>query len=223
MLTQEENDRLTQTGPGTPCGKLMRRYWQPAALAEELPPGGAPLAVRLLGEDLVLFRDDQGRAGLLDVHCPHRGASLFFGRNEQRGLTCIYHAWNMDVDGNVVDTPAEPVGSDFKKKLHHRAYPTKEAAGITYAYLGPIEAMPLFPNYEWIQTPLERTYATKCWQECNYLQGLEGDSSHLSFVHRDFGATGRRALFAQDVAPEYEIEEIDFGLRLIALRDAGPI
>ena len=225
MLSQNHNDLLTQTGPGTPLGELYRRYWIPALLSEEIPaPDCAPVRVKLLSEELVAFRDSNGRIGLMDEHCPHRGTSLFFGRNQQCGLTCVYHGWKIDVDGNVVDTPAEPPGSDFKKKLRHRSFPTEEAAGIVYAYLGPKEKMPLFPKYEWTRAPRERTYVTKCWQECNYLQGLEGecDSSHLSFVHRDFGATGRRALLAHDVAPEYEIEETDFGLRLIALRSAGP-
>jgi phenylpropionate dioxygenase-like ring-hydroxylating dioxygenase large terminal subunit len=225
MLSQAQNELLTRTGPDTPLGQLYRRYWIPALLTEEIPaPDRPPVRVKLLGEELVAFRDSRGRIGLMDEHCPHRGTSLFFGRNEECGLTCVYHGWKIDVEGNVVDTPAEPAGSDFKNKLHHRAYPTKEAAGIIFAYLGPKEKMPLFPNYEWIQAPLDRTYVTKCLQECNYLQGLEGecDSAHLSFVHRDFGATGRRALFAQDTAPEYEVEETDFGVRMIAIRTIKP-
>jgi len=225
MLPQAQNQLLTQTGPDTPLGQLYRRYWIPALLSEEIPtPDSPPARVRLLGEELVAFRDSKGRIGLIEEHCPHRGTSLFFGRNEECALTCVYHGWKIDVEGNVVDTPAEPAGSDFKNKLHHRAYPTKEAAGVVFAYLGPKEKMPLLPNYEWIQAAPDRTYVTKCLQECNYLQGLEGecDSSHLSFLHRDFGATGRRALFAQDVAPAYEIEETDFGVRMVAVRNAGP-
>ena len=225
MLSQAQNELLTQTGPDTPLGQLYRRYWIPALLSEEIAaPDCPPVKVRLLGEKLVAFRDSKGKIGLMDEHCPHRGTSLFFGRNEECGLTCVYHGWKLDVDGNVVDTPAEPAGSDFKKKLRHRAYPTKEAAGVVFAYLGPREKMPLLPNYEWIKAAPDRTYVTKCLQECNYLQGLEGecDSSHLSFLHRDFGATGRRALFAQDVAPAYEVEETDFGVRMVARRSAGP-
>jgi phthalate 4,5-dioxygenase oxygenase subunit len=224
MLSRAQNELLTRTGPDTPLGQLYRRYWIPALLVEEIPaPDCSPVRVKLLGEDLVAFRDSRGRIGLLDEHCPHRGTSLFFGRNENCGLTCIYHGWKLDVAGNVVDTPAEPAGSDFKNKIHHRSYPTKEAAGIVFAYLGPKEKMPLLPNYEWIKAPPDRTYVTKCMQECNYLQGLEGecDSSHLSFLHRDFSATGHRTLFAQDVAPVYEVEETDFGVRMAAVRDAG--
>jgi len=225
MLSQAQNELLTGTGLGTPLGELYRRYWIPALLTEEIPaPDCPPVRVKLLAQELVAFRDSNGRIGLMDEHCPHRGTSLFFGRNEGCGITCVYHGWKIDVEGNVVDTPAEPPGSDFKKKLRHRAYPTKEAAGIVYAYLGPKEKLPWFPNYDWIQAAPNRTYVTKCLQECNYLQGLEGecDSSHLSFLHRDFGANGRRALFAQDVAPVYEVEETDFGVRMVAVRNAGP-
>ena len=146
MLAREENDLLTQIGPEKPMGQLMRRYWIPALLSNEIPePDGVPVRVRLLGEDLVAFRDSQGRVGLLDEHCSHRGTSLFYGRNEECGLRCIYHGWKYDVDGNVLDTPAEPAGSDFKTKIKHTAYPTVEAAGIVFAYLGPREIMPLFP------------------------------------------------------------------------------
>jgi phthalate 4,5-dioxygenase oxygenase subunit len=224
MLSHEHNDLLTKTSAGTPMGDLIRRYWIPALLSEEiLEPDCSPARVRILGEELVAFRASNGRIGLLEEHCLHRGTSLFFGRNEECGLRCIYHGWKYDVDGNVLDTPAEPAGSDFKTKLKHTAYPTVEAAGIVFAYLGPREVMPLFPNYEWAQLPTNQTYVTKALMECNYLQGLEGecDSSHLSFLHREFSATGRRQLFALDSAPKYETEETDFGVRLIATRQAG--
>jgi phthalate 4,5-dioxygenase len=206
-------------------GNLIRRYWIPALLSEEVPePDSPPVRVPLLGEELVAFRDSRGRIGLLDEHCLHRGTSLFYGRNEECGLRCIYHGWKYDVDGRVLDTPAEPAESDFKSKLQHKAYPTVEAAGIVFAYLGPAEKIPLFPNYEWKLLPKEQTYVTKCLMDCNYLQGLEGecDSSHLSFLHREFTASGRRQLFAFDSSPVYETEETDFGVRLIALRTAGP-
>ena len=205
-------------------GKLIRRYWIPALLSDEIPePDCPPVRVHILSERLVAFRDSQGRVGLLEEHCSHRGTSLFFGRNEECGLRCIYHGWKYDMEGNVLDTPAEPAGSDFKSKLKHVAYPTMEAAGIVFAYLGPRDKMPLFPNYEWTLLPKEQTYVTKGLLECNYLQGLEGecDSSHLSFLHREFTALGRRQLFALDSAPAYETEETDFGVRLIATRNAG--
>jgi phthalate 4,5-dioxygenase oxygenase subunit len=223
MLSQEDNKLLTETNPDTPMGNLIRRYWVPALLSEEIPqPDSPPARVRLLGEMLVAFRDSQGRLGLIDEHCAHRGTSLFYGRNEECGLRCIYHGWKYDVDGNVLDTPAEPGVSDFKKKLHHTAYPTHEAGGVIYAYLGPRDKIPLFPNYEWIQVPLEQTYVTKCLLECNYLQGLEGecDSSHLSFLHRAFSNERNQPLYKSDTAPAYETEETDFGLRLIATRNS---
>ena len=225
MLSQEDNDLLTRTGPGTAMGELIRRYWIPALVSAEIPaPDCPPVQVRVLGEALVAFRDSQGGIGLLNEHCSHRGTSLYYGRNEECGLRCIYHGWKYDVEGNVLETPAEPPESDFRKKIRHPAYPTVEVAGVIFAYLGPREKRPLFPNYAWAQLPQSRTYVTKCLLECNYLQGLEGecDSSHLSFLHREFGAAGRQALYAQDTAPVYEVEETDFGLRLIALRQAGP-
>jgi nitrite reductase/ring-hydroxylating ferredoxin subunit len=141
--------------------------------------------VRLLGEELVAFRDSEGRIGLIDEHCTHRGTSLFFGRNEDCGLRCVYHGWKYDVEGNVVDTPAEPPGSDFRKKIRQTAYPTYEAAGVIHAYLGPRDKMPLFPNYEWTQVPLNQTYVTKSLLECNYLQGLEGE---CDYFHSGSGA-----------------------------------
>ena len=225
MLPIEHNQLLTRTAAGTPMGELLRRYWIPALLSEEIPErDGPPVRVPILGEKLVAFRDSNGRVGLIGEHCAHRGTSLFFGRNEECGLRCIYHGWKFDADGNVLDTPAEPAGSDFKAKLKHVAYPTHEAAGIVFAYLGPRDRTPLFPNYEWALLPKAQTYVTKALMDCNYLQGLEGecDSSHLSFLHREFTASGRRQLFAIDSAPFYETEETDFGMRLIATRKAGP-
>ncbi len=224
MLPKESNELITRTGPGTPMGELIRRYWIPALLSEEITqPDCPPVQVRILGEELVAFRDTKRKIGLLNEHCSHRGTSLFYGRNEDCGLRCIYHGWKYDVEGNVVDTPAEPANSDFKKKLRHPAYPTVEVAGIVFAYLGPKEKMPLFPMYEWAELPQDHTYVTKCLQDCNYLQGLEGecDSSHLSFLHREFSKDRVQALYQRDSAPKYEIEETDFGLRLIATRKAG--
>jgi phenylpropionate dioxygenase-like ring-hydroxylating dioxygenase large terminal subunit len=224
MLSIEDNELVTRTDPNTPMGDLIRRYWVPALLSEEIPaPDCPPARVKLLGEDLVAFRDTQGRIGLIGERCAHRGTSLFFGRNEQCGLRCVYHGWKYDTEGNVVDTPAEPAGSDFHKKLRHTAYPTHESNGIIYAYLGPCELMPMFPNYEWTQVPPEFTYVTKGLLECNYLQGLEGecDSSHLSFLHRSFTNERNQALYKSDTAPFYETEETDFGVRLIATRNAA--
>jgi len=225
MLSKEQNELLTRTGPGTPMGDLIRRYWIPALLSEEIPePDCPPVRVRILGEELVAFRDSRGRVGLLDEHCSHRGTSLFYGRNEEGGVRCIYHGWKYDVDGNVLETPAEPLEGDFRRKIRHPAYPTHEAAGIIFAYLGPKNSMPLFPRYEWTQVPLNQTYVTKCLLECNYLQGLEGecDSSHLSFLHRTFNPSPGQALYQLDTAPAYETEETDFGVRMVAIRKLSP-
>ena len=224
MLSTEDNELVTRTNPGTPMGDLIRRYWVPALLSEEIPaPDCPPARVKLMGEDLVAFRDTAGRIGLIGERCAHRGTSLFFGRNEECGLRCIYHGWKYDTEGNVVDTPAEPAGSDFRNKLRHTAYPSHEANGVIYAYLGPRDRMPVFPNYEWTKVPLEFTYVTKCLLECNYLQGLEGecDSSHLSFLHRAFTNERNQALYKTDTAPFYETEDTDFGVRLIATRNAA--
>jgi phenylpropionate dioxygenase-like ring-hydroxylating dioxygenase large terminal subunit len=223
MLATELNDLITRTQPGTTMGTLIRRYWIPALLSEEIPePDCPPVQVRIMGEELVAFRDSQGRLGLLEEHCLHRGTSLFYGRNEECGLRCIYHGWKYDVEGNVLDTPAEPASSSFKGKLKQVAYPCVEAGGMIWTYMGPPEKRPPFPHYGWMDLPASHTYVTKCLQDCNYLQGLEGecDSAHLSFLHRDFSQPGQQALYALDSAPAYEIEETDFGLRMIALRKA---
>ncbi|HEY3115488.1 MAG TPA: Rieske 2Fe-2S domain-containing protein [Chloroflexota bacterium] len=197
MLSQAENELIAQTGPGTPCGELMRRYWQPAALSEELPVGGAPLPIRLLGEDLVLFRSPvpsplEGRAehegssiGCLAIHCSHRGADLSYGRPEDGGLRCIYHGWLYDRNGRCLEQPGEPAGSAFHEKIRHTAYPCVERAGAIFAYLGPGQP-PEFPNYEFLLPwPEESRDVTKRYHECNYLQAIEGnsDTSHLSFLH----------------------------------------
>lgn len=206
MLSREQNELLTRTGPGTPGGELMRRYWQPAGLAEELPPAGPPVTVRLLGEDLVLFRDEQGRAGLLGLHCSHRGADLSYGRLEDGGLRCIYHGWLYDIHGRCLEQPGEPswnaefgVRSVESTSAHdphspfriphsaftHTAYPCQEKGGIIFAYLGPGEP-PLLPEYEFLNAAAQFRFATKYFQECSYLQSNEGnlDQAHLSFLHR---------------------------------------
>jgi phenylpropionate dioxygenase-like ring-hydroxylating dioxygenase large terminal subunit len=227
MLPREDNALLTRVGPGTALGQLMRRYWIPALLSEEIPESDSPpVRVRLLGEDLVAFRDSHGRVGLLDEHCSHRGTSLFFGRNEECGLRCIYHGWKFDVDGKVLETPAEPANSTLKNKVRHTAYPCRETAGIVWSYLGPREKMPLLPNYEWMNLPPDNLYVTKSVQDCSWLQGLEGecDSSHLSILHKAFSERQRGGgdpdMYAVDAAPNLEGVETDYGIRMISCRKA---
>jgi phenylpropionate dioxygenase-like ring-hydroxylating dioxygenase large terminal subunit len=186
MLSREENEMLTRTGPGTPMGELLRRFWLPALLPEEIAePDGAPVRVRLLCEDLVAFRDSDGRLGLVSAYCPHRRAHLFFGRNEECGIRCIYHGWKFDVDGNCVDLPTEPAESNFKDKVHLTAYTLREAGGIVWAYMGPKARMPEVPQLPLTQVPSEYRFVIKRLQESNYAQALEGgiDSAHTRFLH----------------------------------------
>src|SRR5213596_3055481 len=148
-MLQADNDLITRVGRGTPGGEMQRRYWQPAALAEELPVNGPPVPVRLLGEDLVLFRDSDGRPGLLGLHCSHRGADLSYGRLEDGGIRCIYHGWLYDTQGRCVEQPGEPAGSTFHERIRQTAYPCVERGGLILVYLGPGEA-PLPPDHEFL-------------------------------------------------------------------------
>src|SRR5579871_4433687 len=161
MLSAEENALLTRVGPRTPMGNLLRCFWQPFALTTELAQAdGDPIRVRLLGEDLVAFRDSAGRPALLANNCPHRGASLFFGRNEENGLRCVYHGWKFSADGTCVDMPNEPAESDFKHKVRATAYPVVESGGVLWAYLGPSPA-PELPALEWTHVPASYRYVSK--------------------------------------------------------------
>jgi phenylpropionate dioxygenase-like ring-hydroxylating dioxygenase large terminal subunit len=173
-------------------GELMRRFWVPVLLQEELPaPDSPPVRVRILGEDLVAFRDSSGRVGLLDSHCPHRLADLFFGRNEECGLRCVYHGWKFDVEGNCVDMPNEPAESSFKQKIRTTAYPTEERGGIIWAYLGPKDLLPAMPDLDYMQAPASHRFVGKVLLECNYFQSIEGDidNSHVGFLHSLVGTT----------------------------------
>ena len=193
----------------------------PALLSVEVAePDSPPVQVRLLGEELVAFRNSYGRVGLMNEHCSHRGASLVYGRNEECGLRCLYHGWKYDVDGNVLDTPAEPERSVIKNKVKHPAYPTHEVAGVVWAYLGPPEEKPLFPNYRFTEARLENLQVSKMLLECNWLQGLEGecDSAHVSILHKRSIPEELSRPLNQDEAPEFETEVTDFGVRLVATR-----
>ena len=231
MLTQEQNDLLTRTGPGTPGGDLLRRYWQPIALAEEMPPGAPPKAITILSEPLVLFRNGRGELGLMQRKCPHRGADLSFGRVEAGGLRCIYHGWLLDSAGRCLDMPTNPPDSPAKERIRHVAYPCREAAGLILAYMGPGEAPPL-PRLPVFLAPPERAWSYKLYHDCNYLQGNEGnvDPQHLSFLHRmsspdvapDIRSREVDALLAADVTPRIDVEETAYGLRLYSVRRVAP-
>src|SRR6201987_2168868 len=187
MMSQEQNDLITRIGPKDPCGKLMRQYWQPAALVDELEGPRAVRPVKLLGEELVLFRDEQGRYGLIDRHCAHRGADLAFGRLEHGGLRCLFHGWLYDATGQCVETPAEPKGSKLCQAIKQRAYPVVEKSGILWAYLGEGEP-PAFPELDCFVAPDSHVFAFKGHWACNWLQALEVgvDPSHASYLHRFF-------------------------------------
>lgn len=223
MLTQEQNDLLTQTGRGTPCGALMRAYWQPVALADELV-AGTPLPVRLLGEDLVLFREPDGTPALIERFCPHRGMDLSYGRLEDGGLRCLYHGWLFSPAGRCLEQPSEPAESTFKDRVRSAAYPCREAGGLILAYLGAGEPPPL-QGLPFLHTGAAHTYVMKRFHRCNYLQANDIDPSHLSFLHRflDGGLARSESnqYTSKDPAPEAVLEETPFGLRAYASRRHG--
>jgi phthalate 4,5-dioxygenase oxygenase subunit len=239
MLTQEENELLTRVGPGTPGGEMLRRYWQPAALIDELPAGAPPLPVRLLGEDLVLFRDERGRPGLLGLHCSHRGADLSYGRLEDGGLRCVYHGWLYDVDGRCLEQPGEPealagdrAGADgeasasplaaaprrFYESIRHRAYPCREFGGLILTYMGPGDP-PEVPAYPFLLAPDDCRANSKLFSECSYLQANEGniDSVHLGFLHSGDPVNRANNRGFDLIEPV----ETDYGLRIFFVRHEG--
>jgi phenylpropionate dioxygenase-like ring-hydroxylating dioxygenase large terminal subunit len=229
MLSQEENELICHVGPGTPMGNLFREYWLPALLSEETPsPDGDPVRILMLGEQLIAFRDSQGRVGLIQSNCPHRGASLFFGRNEEAGLRCVYHGWKFDVDGHCIDMPNEPAESDFKHKVKAVAYPTRERGGIVWAYLGPRQTPPALPDLEGNVLPGAQAWAYQ--QSANWFQILEGhiDTAHVSFLH--YGGI-RPEDVPQDSFSDYqlrqrsahfEVIDTEGGAAYAARRPAGP-
>jgi phthalate 4,5-dioxygenase len=223
MLKPEDNERLTRVGAGTPCGELFRRYWQPVLLSDELPENdGPPLRVRVLGEDLIAFRDSTGNVGLVDAFCPHRRAPMFFGRNEECGLRCVYHGWKFDRDGTCVDMPSEPPDSLFKTKVTIKAYPTWERGRLIWAYLGPESERPPVPDYEWLRVPPTHMRVSKTYEDCNYLQALEGgvDNIHPSFTHNEkLGDT--KLIRNRDRLPRLDVRVAGHGLSSITTRNLG--
>lgn len=221
MLSREDNQYISQVGPGTPLGNLFRRFWLPALVPSEVPHRDSdPIRLRLLGEDLVAFRDTTGKVGLIQNNCPHRGASLFFGRNEEAGIRCVYHGWKFSVDGTCLDMPNEPAESDFKHKVKAVAYPTREWGGVIWVFMGPPElATEKIPQFEWARVPDEQRCVGKYVVEANYLQVLEGslDSSHLGFLHT--WLTNRGATPPMDKTPRFFTLNTDFGLTIAARRN----
>ena len=208
MLSRKENELLTRVSSGTEMGALMRRYWIPATFSHLIPkPDCPPVRVRLLGENLVAFRDSHGRPGLLDERCPHRTVSLFFGRNEECGLRCVYHGWKFDIEGNCIDLPSEPPGSGLQRKVRVTAYPCTEHGGIVWCYMGPHEQKPPEPNFEWARLPESHRLMSRQTMDCNWLQGIEGgfDSSHLAFLHGGVvqGDITRRPSIYEVIPTEY--------------------
>ena len=238
MLSTEENEFLCRVGPRTPMGDLFRRYWNPFLLSSELPePDGPPVRVKLLGEELVAFRDTNGVVGLIGERCPHRGASLFFGINQQCGLMCIYHGWKYDVEGNCTDMPSDLPGSTFKEKVHATAYPCWENNGVLWTYMGPADNQPPPPDFLANRLPPEHVSATRVPIHCNYLQSIEGnvDSTHLGTLHvayqsripadLDREQPGKRptAALSRYLVAKYryakvEVQDTEYGFRLIAIR-----
>lgn len=241
MMSAQENDLITRIGPGTPCGTLMRRYWQPAALVDELDGPRPVKPLRLLGEDLVAFKDERGRYGMLDRHCPHRGADLAFGRCEDGGLRCAFHGWLFDVEGQCLETPAEPATSPLCSNIKQPAYPVIAKSGVLWTYMGP-GVPPEFPSFDCFVAPDAYTFAFKGLWECNWLQALEVgiDPAHASYLHRFFededpskgyGKQFRAASMDSDMPmtrimrefarPSIEVEETRYGLRIRTTRELG--
>ncbi|WOP19715.1 Rieske 2Fe-2S domain-containing protein [Raineyella sp. LH-20] len=232
MLRPEINQLLSQTGPDAPMGKLFRRYWQPVLLAEELPENDCPpVRVKILSERLIAFRDTEGRYGLMDEFCAHRGASMWFGRNEENGLRCPYHGWKFDVTGQAVDVPSEADNSNFCASVKLKSYPMVQRGPVLWAYLGDPEQQPPLPEWEFATVPEEQAFCSKRLQECNWLQALEGgiDSSHVTFLHGGnvdtdplfkSAAGGANAYNKGDLKPFFEVIDHEGGLLIGARRNA---
>jgi phthalate 4,5-dioxygenase len=227
MSIAEDNEVLTRVGPGTPMGRLMREYWIPAAKSSELKADGDPLRLKLLGEELIAFRDSAGRVGIMDHRCPHRCASLFYGRNEENGIRCIYHGWKYDVDGNCLDQPNLPPHQVFKDKVKAKAYKAAERNGLIWVYMGSKQPVPALPALEANLLPETELRIDFVQRQSNWLAGVEGelDTSHIGFLHfgsvtmGDMAASLQRFALANR-APEYVSQETEYGAVYAAYRPA---
>ena len=229
MTSARDNADMTRVGPGTLMGDLMRQYWIPACLSSELEPGAQPMRLLLLGEHLIVFRDKQGRVGIMDHRCPHRCASLFFGRAEGDGIRCIYHGWKFDAEGKCVDQPNLPSDQQFKDRVHAATYKVVERGGLIWTYMGPRAEAPPLPDIESLALP-ESERVVRCHQrECNWLQALEGDidTSHFSFLHlgsleaHEIPADSLHRYNLIDRAPRYHVKDTDWGTMYTAYRPVG--
>ena len=230
MLTQAENELLCRVEGDAPMGRLMRRHWVPALLSEQVAkPDGAPVRVQLFGEKLVAFRDSSGKLGLLGEACPHRKASLAFGRNEECGLRCLYHGWKFDTEGNVVDMPSEPKTSGLPEKAKHLSYPVREAGGFVWTYMGPVETMPEFEAPPWAPHEAARVAIAKVELPCNWAQIMEGqiDSAHSSSLHSSDMRPAKGEATAKgdhwvrpstDKNPRIQVQLTNYGMRYAAIR-----
>jgi nitrite reductase/ring-hydroxylating ferredoxin subunit len=231
MLTREENELMSRTDKGTPMGEFCRRFWTPVLLSEELPePDCAPVQTKIYGEELVAFRTTSGKVGLLKEFCPHRHASLFYGRNEEEGLRCAYHGWKFDIEGQCVDMMSEPAESSFANKVTTTAYPTQEGAGFIWAYMGPPELQPPMPELEYLHVPENQRQTNKVFYESNFVQVIEGeiDTVHASILHsrldsleKSGSATTLAGRFSfRDRAARFHVEDTDGGILIGANRNA---
>lgn len=229
MLSNEDNELLCRVGKGTGMGEYMRRFWLPALTSAELSaPDSPPKRLRIMGEDLLAFRDSSGKVGLVDAYCPHKLAPLFFGRNEENGLRCVYHGWKFDTQGNCVDIPNLPSTSNIaalKERARITAYPTREAGGLVWVYMGPAGAMPPMPLHDWLQVPSDQVRVARWLQRSNWAQGMEGeiDTSHVSFLHGMLSGTASPSLplAMRDGAPQITLKETDYGFIYGARRGSG--
>ncbi len=238
MLSPQDNQRLCRVGPGTPMGEVFRRFWNPILLAGELPAAGAdPVRVRILGEDLVAFRSGSGEMGLIEEWCPHRRVSLALGRIEPDGLRCLYHGWKFDIEGRLLDTP-NAQDSRIRERLRARAYPIRESGGFLWAYMGPPDREPPFPHWRFMDVAAENRHTVQLDSGSNYMQVLEGgtDTTHVGLLHANFSRPGwadgtfnrnpdqenPAAFVSDDLMPQLELEDTDFGYHYAAIRTVPP-